>query len=55
VDSLAKSIIKKLKTESYEGSVYDSLINAVGELSNINGSILLPELNLIIPILLRAA
>lgn len=45
-------MIKKLKTEKYESTVYNCLIDAVGELSNLDGRILMTELNLIIPILL---
>jgi len=42
-------MISKLQTEKYT-----SLIEAVGELSNINGDLLIPQLSTVVPYILKA-
>jgi len=54
VDILTSSIVRKLKTEKYESSVYSHLLDAIGEISNLDGKVIENELEFVVPILLRA-
>ena len=54
MDILTSSIVRKLKTEKYESSVYSHLLDAIGEISNLDGKVIENELEFVVPILLRA-
>lgn len=54
VESLSKGMMERLKSEHYNSSLVTSLIEAVGELSNIDGKQLIPHLDTLVPLILKS-